>query len=236
MAKRPDRSTKSSSTRRATTSRKKTARDVPKVRALASTARAAKSAADVANAGRAKELLSLIRRRKSEIVEAFYDIGEALLELSKRKHYEALGCASFQELLEKHGVMGKSQAFKLIKIVKNVPRDTALELGQEKAYAMIALAAATPERDTVAELAERNLGDRPLRDVSTRAIAKLASETREAHRTPTPKQRERQQARRAAIETLRRHFASFGLRGLSITGTSRGIRVELSVEQAAKLA
>jgi hypothetical protein len=39
----------------------------------------------------------LIARRKQTITEAFYDIGEALREISRKKLYGALGFASFEK-------------------------------------------------------------------------------------------------------------------------------------------
>jgi hypothetical protein len=206
------------------------------VRKLASTAKSAKTAAVRANRARAKELLALVARRREEIVEAFYDIGEALRELSKRKHYESLGCESFKELLAKKKVMSATQAFKLIKIVKNVPRDTALSLGQERAAALIGLAEATPEDDTVAELADDTRDGTPLRSASKRKIEQLAGETRKKHHKPSADERAAAKALRAAAATVRKHFASAGLRGVAVETVDGRVRVVLTVEQAEKLA
>jgi len=46
----------------------------------------------------ARRDLALIARRKGEIVEAFYDIGEALSRLKKREAIAALGRKSFAEV------------------------------------------------------------------------------------------------------------------------------------------
>ena len=47
----------------------------------------------------------LIERRKARIAEDFYDIGQALTELLKKKLYLVLGYSSFAQMLTKRGVM-----------------------------------------------------------------------------------------------------------------------------------
>src|SRR5690349_6943036 len=56
----------------------------------------------------------------------------------------SLGYATFDELLTARKVMGRTQAYKRINLVERVPRDEALALGEEKAYALLAYTAATP--------------------------------------------------------------------------------------------
>ncbi|CAN5477897.1 hypothetical protein BH09MYX1_BH09MYX1_37540 [soil metagenome] len=97
-------------------------------------------------------LLDLIARRKARILEDFYDLGAALRELLDKKLYAALGYASFDDLLAKRDVIGRTQAYKLIAVVRELPRDRAVEVGQERAYALVAVAAATPEPDTAASI------------------------------------------------------------------------------------
>ncbi|CAN5773141.1 hypothetical protein BH09MYX1_BH09MYX1_36810 [soil metagenome] len=101
---------------------------------------------------KATELLRLIARRKGRIVEDFYDIGAALKELLDKKLYLALGHASFEAMLEKRDVIGRTQAFKLIAVARELPRERALDVGAERAYALVALAAATPEKDSAGSI------------------------------------------------------------------------------------
>jgi len=166
--------------------------------ALVERARTAAGAKKERDASRAEELLALIERRKVTIAEDFYDIGAALRELAQDKLYAALGLRSFEELLAKRGVMGRTQAFKLIEVVKTFSRGQALALGQEKAYALIRYTAATPADDDPREIASSGkLGRRSLaamgrrdvedavRDVRTRvrgsAKAKVSPEERAAN-------------------------------------------------------
>ncbi len=99
---------------------------------------------------RAEELLAEIQRKKDLVAESFVDIGEALLELDKKKLWAALGYDSLSRLLSARKVMGRSQAFKLMAVVRTLPRRQALALGPEKAYALIRYAHASPtlERPT----------------------------------------------------------------------------------------
>ena len=123
-----------------------------------------------AAAGRAEELVALIARRKENIVDAFYDIGLALMEILDRKLYLEL------------------------------PRSAALGMGQERAYALAALAAATPHADTAASIVTKGIRVRGVtRDVlqlSVRAIEHLAKNVR-------PRRRKRGEALVAEQEAAR---------------------------------
>ncbi len=121
---------------------------------------------------RAEELLSVIGRRKQQISEAFYEIGLALRELQKRKLHVALGFSSFAAMLQARDVMSAAQAFKLIKLVASVPREQALAMGQEKAFALVRYAEATPEVDTPQILLETGTlpGGKRLADASVREL------------------------------------------------------------------
>lgn len=153
--------------------------------------------AQVASAAvrRAEDLLALIERRKAAIAESFYEIGEALRELLRKKLYAALGYASFDAMLEARGVIGATQARKLIQIVSSVSLRTALELGPEKAFALVRYAAATPEPDTPqtlieggAKIGKANAGDASVKEIveATRRVrakapgAKMDPQVREA--------------------------------------------------------
>ncbi len=153
-----------------------------------------------AAAGRAEELVALIARRKENIVDAFYDIGLALMEILDRKLYLALGHESFDSLLAKRNLISRTKAFKLIAVVKELPRSAALGMGQERAYALAALAAATPHADTAASIVTKGIRVRGVtRDVlqlSVRAIEHLAKNVR-------PRRRKRGEALVAEQEAAR---------------------------------
>ncbi len=164
-------------------------------------AREAKTATDKqaeAKRRRAEALLALVQRRKQRITEDFYDIGEALRELLRKELYKALGFASFDELVETHELMGREQARKLITLVEHVPREEALKLGQEKAYALVAYTVATPEADVPAELArtDAKIGGKPLSKASVRDIQAAAAEVRKKSPKKAPSDAERARVRR----------------------------------------
>ncbi|MBI2388480.1 MAG: hypothetical protein HYV09_02585 [Deltaproteobacteria bacterium] len=110
----------------------------------------AKRKADAARArllAQAREDVALIKRRKQEITEAFYDIGEALLRLRKDPIPKLLGFDGFGELCSKGLGVAPSTANDLIAVVTRVSRRDALKWGKEKSLALVALADATPAED-----------------------------------------------------------------------------------------
>jgi hypothetical protein len=171
---------------------KKTSKKTVDPRALTRVGTAAATAAT----RRAEELIALILRRKENITDAFYDIGVALKELIHKKLYVALGYASFHELLAARALMGRTQAYKLIAIVQQLPRSRAIEAGQERAYALTALAKASSDPDTAATLLETGVKVRGKRSnvskLSVRGIEKLTAEVR-PRKKKTPEQRDADQ-------------------------------------------
>ena len=146
-----------------------------KALALAATGALRKTAAQT----RGEALLDLIARRRARIAEDFYDIGEALREILRKKLFLALGHSSFGALLDARKVMGRSQAAKLIAIVDAMPRRRALEVGTEKAYALTRLAAATAALDTVEQIATEGVAVGPkkrrsVEDLSAEDVKRLA--------------------------------------------------------------
>ncbi|MBK6531586.1 MAG: hypothetical protein IPF99_18850 [Deltaproteobacteria bacterium] len=109
---------------------------------------ATKAAALAANRKKLASLEGLIRRRLATVVESFYDVGVALREILEKKLYAVKGHASLADYLTATKLVSLTQAEKLIAIVRRVPREEAMAAGQERAYALIALADATPEPDT----------------------------------------------------------------------------------------
>jgi hypothetical protein len=160
---------------------------------------------------RAEQLVALVERRKRRIVEDFYDIGEALRELSRSKLYVELGHTSFEEMLEARQIMGRTQAFKLIEVVEAFTRVKALELGAEKAYALVRLAAATPAADSPQQLAERGVVvGRRRKAAGEASVREIAQETRQVRAKgrgaaeADPEQREASGAARRVQAGLRK--------------------------------
>jgi hypothetical protein len=182
---------------------------------------------------RANALLALIARRKPRIVDEFHELGTALRELLEARLYEVLGHASFAELLEARAVMSLSSAKKLIAIAENLSRDAAVQLGRERAYALVAYAAATPDADSAATIAARDgaIGGRRLSTLSKRDIEAATRSARGRGRPGTPAER----ARRAALLGVKRLVKSWDIGAVDVALRGPRIVVSLTVEQAARL-
>lgn len=141
----------------------------------------------------ARALVSLVKRRRTEIVDAFYDIGEALTRLKPREMWTALGQKSFAQLCEKTLSLSVTFAEQLIGVVARMTRDQAIAMGQTRAIAMVDLAAATPEDDTPAQLfkAGRVRGARgatlDVKHASVQGIRRFAKDIRSAHASGKPR-------------------------------------------------
>lgn len=203
------------------------------VRALAKAGATATTAA----ARRAEELLALIARRKQRIAEDFYDIGAALAELKKKKLYAAIGYASFSAMLVARGVTSVRTADKLIEIVAAMKRGEAIALGQEKAYALARLVAATPEPDSVAEVVTGGAvvrGKRvAVRGKSVREIERLAGEARPRAIGPEEK------AARATARALQAAARKGGAKRAVVTCERRAggywARLEAPIDELARV-
>ncbi len=184
---------------------------------------------------RAEELLELIARRKARIAEDFFEIGQALREILKKKLYVALGYESFAELLTKRGVMSPRTADKLIEIAEAVPRTRAMELGQEKAYALARLVAATPELDSVESVLEKGVKVGGARKSVARASTRQVIETTRAVRASTTKPDPEQVAATKAARALQAAARAAGAKGATAVAAraAGGVGVELRLTLAA---
>ena len=158
------------------------------ISALARVAAEKKAAALKRKKARAEALIALILRRKARIVDDFYDIGEALRVILREKLYESLGYASFEALLTARELLGISQATKLIAVVEQVPREQAVRLGSEKAYALVSYAGATPAADSPASLVadDARIDGKPVSSSSSRDLLAATRKVRAAVRDARP--------------------------------------------------
>lgn len=176
-------------------------------RSMQKTKTAAATAAS-SSAKRALALLDLIARRVQRIKEDFFEIGLALKELEEKKLFAALGYDTFDALLEARSPIGRSQAYKLIAIVKHVTREQALELGPEKAYALSRFVRATPEPDSVASIIDADVkvgrSKRSVRAMSRREIEAATRSLTRAAKKPSADERDAKRAARDAQSKLRK--------------------------------
>lgn len=114
---------------------------------------------------RGLELLDRIAALRERLDERFYDVALALLELDRRRLWEALGHASFDAMLAAHPVIERSTAVRLVALPDAIPREEAEVLGARKALARVARGLVTPAekaarraaRETQAELRRRGI-------------------------------------------------------------------------------
>jgi hypothetical protein len=210
------------------------------LRAFTKTARLAKSKSDAVKKKRLAELVALIRRRKDDVVDAFYDIGEALREIVTRKLFVAGGYGSIGAFLKAQALMSRTQAFKLIKVVDSIPRSRAMKLGQERAFALVAYAEATPEKDSPESLVsdKAQLGGKPVTVVPVREIRaateKLNAAKHKAKRTPAQLKQHKQMD--ALTDGLRAALKTLGLLRLHLEQHEDSVTVRFSQEQLRMLA
>jgi len=191
----------------------------------------------VADSERGEALIAEILRRKARIAEDFYEIGEALRELLKKKLYLALGHATFGDMLKDRKLMGVTQAGKLIQLVSSVPREKALAIGSEKAFLLVDYAKATPEPDTAAWLLEEGKlpSGKRVADASTREIVAATKAVRAKQGTSKRKSSEQIEADKTA-RAVQAALRKRGVKGATVTAVKKGaewlVRVEVTVAHA----
>jgi hypothetical protein len=189
---------------------------------------------------RAKELIDQIQFRKLEIADHFYDIGLAFHELQRKKLYAVLGYPSFAQMVVEKKLFGLSQAKKLVAVVTSMPRETALSLGPERAYAAVRYAAATPEVDSPAGLlaSGTKIDGQPMSSLSAAALMRAATEKRR-EQTPHRLRSPEEIAARAAAKKLQAFLRAHGVARASIAARRhKGLWMlfaEIGVEEVARL-
>ncbi|MBI2388377.1 MAG: hypothetical protein HYV09_02060 [Deltaproteobacteria bacterium] len=197
----------------------------------------AKKKADAARArllAQAREDVALIKRRKQEITEAFYDIGEALLRLRKDPIPKLLGFDGFGQLCSKGLGVAPSTANELIAVVTRVSRRDALKWGKEKSLALVALADATPAADNPKAIDAKALRGLDPAEASVRELKALAKAERTTSKKNGAASRGRTSSpgeRRAAAE-IQAALRELGVKTASVSavatrpGTESNVRIE----------
>ena len=195
-----------------------------------------KDAAAARHKARYGELVALIKRRMVDVVESFYDIGEALREIVEKKLYVEGGHKNLGAFLRAEGIMSISRANRLIAVVRKVPRDDAMRLGQERAYALLAYTEATPDDDSPSTLlaSDARIKGTPAAAASVRDIQRARREVVDAEtakRPPTDAERKRVKAKGALEAGARKLLREAGLRPTEIHVGRASVRVTLDLAQ-----
>ena len=187
----------------------------------------------------ARGLIELVRRRKEQVAELFYDMGEALRRLKEREIVLALGYRSFDTLCDVEMQLSSSVANRLVEIVTRISRKDALAMGQTKAMALVDLALATPADDTPADLLRGGAltlpGGKVLdpKKASARAIERGAKAIRNARKDRPRRGRTTTAAERATAQALQAELHRRGLHRARVTAvaTRPGATSELRIER-----
>ncbi|MBL8715615.1 MAG: hypothetical protein JNL79_06445 [Myxococcales bacterium] len=210
--------------------------------ALAERAAAKASAARDRLLKQAREDVALVKRRKAEIAEAFYDIGEALLRLRKDPIPKLLGHKGFADLCRSGLGIAPSTAARLVDIVERLSRRDALRWGKEKAHALIDLADATAASDTPQRIDAKVLGKLDPAKATVREIQTLAQKQRAARKAPHPRGRTTTAEERALARQLQAELRKGGARTAKVealatkSGATAKLRIEVPADALAKLA
>ncbi len=108
----------------------------------------AREATKTAQVRRGRDLLDEIRQKSQNVERDLFDIGEALVEIQKKELFLPLGYTTFDEMLATEDVMGRSQAYKMMAVVRAFPRRVRSSLGMEKSYALVRYAHATAPEES----------------------------------------------------------------------------------------
>ncbi len=118
--------------------------------------------------------------------------------------------------------------------MKNVPREQALAVGQERAYALVALSAATPEPDSAAELiAHGVVAGQPAAMAPVRAI-EAAAKVERAKAPKTAAAKAKAKADAAVEKTVRAMLRASGLKATAVSVGRDEVRVVVSRKQVEK--
>lgn len=191
------------------------------------------------NRQRLGELLAMIRRKMTEVTEGFYDLGEALGEILEHKLYGAAGHASFGALLAAEGLMSARQASKLITVARKLPREQALTLGQERAYAIVVYAEAGAEDQSPAALVAdgATIDGKPITALSVREIKEAArvERARSRDRRAIAADRARFKAEREIAAAVKAALREAGLAAQEVTVGRDTVRITVARARAERL-
>ncbi|CAN5586830.1 hypothetical protein BH09MYX1_BH09MYX1_48890 [soil metagenome] len=191
--------------------------------------------------------IALVKRRKRDVEDAFYDIGQALARLKAPVVVRALGYTSFAELCTKELQISASQAERLITVVRGMDREAAGKLGSTKAAALLDLVEATPARDTAGGVLRRGValpgGERlDAKRASARAIERAAKSIRATNAKRDKRGRHLDDDSRALGAALEKKLHSLGAKNAKVTvlagapGKPANVRIEhVAVTELSKL-
>ena len=136
-------------------------------------------------------------------------------------------------MLEGERLLSDSQAYKLIAVVENLPKREAVRLGFEKAAALVAYAAATPEVDSAAALAKSDalIGDKRVSKASVRDLEAHGRQVRAKAVAAKPKsaaQAAKVKADAAVVKRVKAKLAAAGFGRATVTLAAKQVVIALA--------
>lgn len=173
---------------------------------------------------------------KARIARDFWELGRRLMAMRDEGIHTALGYDRLDALFADRIGIAPTMAFKLIVVAEQLPRVEAVKLGQEKAYALVALARATPGVDSAAELAASDVevAGKPLSQASLRELQAAVAAAR-PKRPRTLAERGRANAERRLIKGLHERLDALGLPRREIACEGDAVILRLTRRQVQRL-
>lgn len=126
---------------------------------------------NAARATRGEELVGKAQGLLARIERTFWEVGRVLVTIRDEALHRALGYDNLEVLAAERLGLSKTVAWKLLSVAETLPRDEAVKLGQEKAYALIAYARAAPDQDpTVLIQEDAAIAGKPLSEATVRDL------------------------------------------------------------------
>lgn len=155
-------------------------------------AAAVKRRAQAALEARGLAAIARIREKLSDVAENLLDVAGNLAELAAPGVATALGYASFEDACQRALGVSPVTAHRWMLVAKKLEREFVVQVGIERARALLTLAEATPEDDTPEELLDATLvlpsgKELVVKDASTEQLDAAAKAFRQARADATGK-------------------------------------------------
>jgi hypothetical protein len=190
---------------------------------------------------RALALIEELHQIKARVGAEAYRVGVILRELAAPEMVAALGCATFNDVLEEHRIATRISAFRSMAIAEAYTEDEAAELGVEKGYALIRYAKAMGDKTAPAMILRNDVkvGGTLVRDHTaaslTDVIVRARTRMREREEAESDTAQDANRAVRKLGPKLRSHGAPTAKLQQRRKGSRYVVRIELDPDEAMAL-
>ncbi|MFO0747162.1 MAG: hypothetical protein U1F43_16085 [Myxococcota bacterium] len=185
---------------------------------------------------RGEELLAKAVALKERIARDFWELGRLLTTMRDEDVHAALGYERLDDMLDDRLGLARTAAWKLMAIAEQLPRDEAVKLGQEKAYAVVVYAKSTGAPEDAATLAKTDapIGGKPLSQATVRELVAAAAAAR-PKKPSSLVERVRASADRALLKDVRARLADVGVPKDAVTLVGDHVVITLNRRQAERV-